>query len=222
MRILVVEDDPDIAKGLATALKREGHAVDVAEDGEEAESMAMLQTYGLVLLDVMLPKKNGWEVCKSLRQSDSALPIIMLTARDDVSDRVQGLDSGADDYVVKPFAVDELLARIRAVTRRESAAKKMVHTIGPIQVDLLAKSVHVHGNAVQLTHREYELLEALIRNRGRVLTRDMILERVWNNMDALPNTVNFHMSSLRRKVDPEFEVIKTIHGLGYRLDLPEA
>jgi len=220
VRVLIVEDDPDIASGVATALRREGHAPEIAATGPEGETMAMMNSYGLILLDVMLPGKDGMAICKSLRHADIRTPILMLTARDEVKDRVMGLDVGADDYLVKPFALDELLARVRALTRREVRLKKSQIVVGPIEVDTHNKSVTVAGEPVKLTHREFQLLEAMARNPGRVYSREQILESVFQSDEALPNTVNFHMSSLRKKVDPEGRIIRTIHGLGYTMESP--
>jgi two-component system copper resistance phosphate regulon response regulator CusR len=192
----------------------------MASTGPEGETMAMMNSYGLILLDVMLPGKDGMAICKSLRHADIRTPILMLTARDEVKDRVMGLDVGADDYLVKPFALDELLARVRALTRREVRLKKSQIVVGPIEVDTHNKSVTVAGEPVKLTHREFQLLEAMARNPGRVYSREQILESVFQSDEALPNTVNFHMSSLRKKVDPEGRIIRTIHGLGYTMESP--
>lgn len=215
MRILIVEDEPDIADGIDIALGRAGYKTEIARDGREGYEMGMMNSYGVILLDVMLPIMDGRSVCRQLREAGVSTPIIMVTARDAVEDRVGGLDIGADDYIVKPFAVDELLARIRAVTRRESAMRSATLHVGPLELDAGAQSVKVDGREVQLTQREFTLLEALARNAGRVLTRDAILSRVWNTDEALPNTVNFHMKSLRRKVDPNGKLIHTVHGFGY-------
>jgi DNA-binding response OmpR family regulator len=217
VRILIIEDDHDIAKGVQLALKREGYHTELAEDGISGEEMAIMGNFGLILLDLMLPGRNGREVCRNLREADISTPILMMTARDEISDRVLGLDAGADDYLVKPFAIEELLARIRALSRREASRKTSELHYGFITLDTNAQSVEVRGEKVQLTHREYELLEALMRNSGRVLSRETIIERVFNSTEALPNTVNFHMSSLRKKVDPESELIQTVHGFGYVL-----
>ena len=220
MRILVVEDDPDIAYGVETALKRAGYRPEVRDNGIDGEEAAFLSAYGVILLDLMLPGRDGRKVCKNLREGGISTPILMMTARDEVSDRVLGLDAGADDYLVKPFAIDELLARVRALTRRESTRRSSILHNGPIEMDTLSQTVTVGGNPVKLTHREYELLEALIRNQGRVLSREQIIERVFNSDEALPNTVNFHMSSLRKKVDPESKMIQTVHGFGYVIQPP--
>ncbi len=215
MRILIVEDDPDIAEGIEIALRRASYKPEVARDGVRGEELAFLNSYAVILLDLMLPGRDGREVCKNLRNAGISTPILMITARDQVNDRVFGLDAGADDYLVKPFAIEELLARIRALTRRESKKRGTVLEFGPIKLDTLDHAVTVSGQEVKLTKREFDLLEALLRNTGRVLTRDAILERVFNNDEALPNTVNFHMSSLRKKVDPQGQWIQTVHGVGY-------
>lgn len=217
MRILVVEDDPSIAEGLELALRRAGYKPEVCHDGIEGEDKAMINSYGLIILDIMLPGKNGIEICKSLRELDNPSPILMITARDKVSDRVLGLDAGADDYLVKPFAIEELLARVRALTRRESRRRSQILRVGAVEIETMSQTVTIGGKPVHLTQREYALLEALARNEGRVLTRDMILERVFNSDEALPNTVNFHMSSLRKKIDPDSKLIHTVHGYGYVL-----
>ena len=217
MRILIVEDDPDIAFGLETALKRADYHVDVAMDGVTGEEMAITHHYGVILLDLMLPKKNGREVCRTLRGAGIATPILMLTARDQIDDRVNGLDAGADDYLVKPFAMQELLARIRALGRRESERREAVLYAGDLVIDTLAQTVKRGDDAIHLTRREFQLLEALARNRDRVLTRDAILSRVWNNDEALPNTVHWHRRGVRKKVDPEGTLIQTVHGFGYSI-----
>lgn len=215
MRVLIVEDDAEIAEQLAAVLRRHDYRPDVAPDGPAGESAALEGSYGIILLDLMLPGRDGLEVCRRLRQAGVSTPILMLTARDAVPDRVKGLDAGADDYLPKPFSVSELLARMRALRRRESVRRESVLAGGGLELDAVARTVRKDGAEVRLTRREYELLEALMRNAGRVLTREAILERVWNNEEALPNTVNFHLSSLRRKVDPEGRIIRTVHGFGY-------
>lgn len=212
-----MEDDPDIASGIELALRRAGYIIDVRRDGLEGEQAAFENLYGLIVLDLMLPGKNGFEICRSLRKHGKNLPILMLTARDEVADRVTGLDAGADDYLVKPFAIDELLARVRALTRRTSEQRGSAIEVGNLMLDTLAKTVMRSGDVIHLTKREYELFEALARNKDRVLTREAILARVWNNDEALPNTVNFHMASLRKKVDPDGILIETVHGFGYTI-----
>lgn len=217
MRILIVEDDPDIAEGVELALRRASYQPEIATTGTTGEEQAMMNSYGVILLDLMLPGKDGRTICKNLRSAGVSTPILMMTARDQVSDRVLGLDSGADDYLVKPFAIEELLARVRALTRRETVKRGTILEFGELRLDTTAQGVTVSGAPVKLTHREFDLLEALMRNEGRVLTREAILERVFNSDEALPNTVNFHMSSLRKKVDPDGKYIQTVHGFGYSM-----
>ena len=217
VRILVIEDDPDVADGVATALKRAGYLSEVIYDGYEGETAALMNNYAAILLDWMLPTKDGRLICSTLRSAGITTPILMMTAKDDVPDRVSGLNSGADDYIGKPFAIEELLARIQALIRRDAPIRTSVLNFGTISLDTLAQTVNVSGSDVTLTHREYSLLEALMRNQGRVLSRETILARVFNSDEALPNTVNFHMSSLRKKVDPEGQFIQTVHSFGYVL-----
>ncbi len=219
MRVLVVEDDPVIADQIADALKRDGHAVEVARDGEEALLKAMPDSFGLIVLDLMMPKLDGWQVCRRLRAEGQAVPILMLTARDSVADRVRGLEEGADDYLPKPFDMRELLARVHALLRRESQHRTGVINIADLEIDTRAHTVHRAGRELPLTPREYQLLEALARNEGRTLTRTVIMESVWGNEDLYENTVNFHVASLRKKVDADSEVklIHTVHGIGYSL-----
>ncbi len=217
MRLLVVEDDFDVAEGVSIALKRAGYQVEIAYDGLEGETAALMNSYAAILLDWMLPSKDGMAICQTLRASGIATPILMMTARDEVPDRVAGLNSGADDYLGKPFDVDELLARVQALIRRDSPRRQSVLKFGPIELDSLAQTVKVNDTAVLLTLREFSLLEALMRNQGRVLSREVILTRVFNSDEALPNTVNFHMSSLRKKVDPHGLYIQTVHAVGYVL-----
>jgi DNA-binding response OmpR family regulator len=218
MRALLVEDDREIANQIADILKRERFDVTIAPDGEEGLDEALSRSYGLVVLDVMLPKMDGWEVCDEIRKVGINTPILMLTARDSIDDRVKGLEGGADDYLPKPFDARELTARVRALLRRDA-----VHRTGKIEIDELvidtnAKTVARGGLEVRLTPREYSLLVALARNEGRILTREVILEDVWNNEESLENTVNFHITSLRKKLDALGpKLIHTVHGFGYTL-----
>jgi DNA-binding response OmpR family regulator len=219
MRALLVEDDKDIAVQIAETLKRERLEVTIAADGEQGLDEALSRTYGLVVLDVMLPGRNGWSVCDEIRQAGITTPILMLTARDSVDDRVRGLEGGADDYLPKPFDVREFTARVRALLRRDA-----IHRTGRIEIDDLvidsnAKTVERGGLPIRLTPREYSLLLALARNEGRILTREVILEDVWDNEESLDNTVNFHITSLRRKIDlvSDRKLIHTVHGFGYTL-----
>jgi len=223
MRILIVEDDLVIASELERALRRQNHQADVARDGETGLNLAIENSYAAIVLDVMLPGKSGIEVCRSLRTAQNPTPILMLTARDAIEDRVAGLDAGADDYLVKPFDFQEFMARIRAITRRESQNKAELIEIADLTIDPQSFSVKRGGETISLTRREFTLLEALARHTGHVLTRDAILDRVWNNLENQPNTVNFHMSSLRKKIDPPHlpRLIHTVHGLGYVLRPPQ-
>jgi len=223
MRILIVEDDLVIASELERALRRQNHQADVARDGESGLNLAIENSYAAIVLDVMLPGKSGIEVCKSLRTAQNPTPILMLTARDAIEDRVAGLDAGADDYLVKPFDFQEFMARIRAITRRESQNKSELIEIADLTIDPHSFKVKRGTEMISLTRREFTLLEALARHTGHVLTRDAILDRVWNNLENQPNTVNFHMSSLRKKIDPPHlpRLIHTVHGLGYVLRPPE-
>jgi len=223
VKILVVEDDMVIASQLAKALERERYQVDVVRDGVSGEHQAKAENYGLIVLDIMLPERDGWTVCENLRRSKIRTPILMLTARDDVDDRVRGLDAGADDYLPKPFDLRELMARIRALQRRDKVNRSGTISIDDLEIDTVGHVVKRAGQVLQLTRREYTLLEALARNEGRTLTREAILERVWENEESQPNTVNFHVVSLRRKVDQDHsrKLIHTVHGIGYVLKVPD-
>lgn len=223
MRLLVVEDDVEIAEQVARTLGKEGYSVDVIHDGDEAPDAVSLNTYGLVVLDVMLPGMNGWAICRELRHRRETVPILMLTARDSVDDRVRGLEDGADDYLVKPFDARELLARVRALLRRDKVVRTGVIRVGDLEVDSKARKVSRAGQEIRLTPREYSLLEALARNAGRTLTREVILESVWDSEENTENAVNFHVTSLRKKIDAGFEtkLIHTVHGFGYVLRSPE-
>lgn len=217
----MVEDDPVIGDQLVDALRRDGHAVDLARDGEEALMRLMPDAYGLLVLDLMLPKVDGWEVCRTVRSDGNRLPILMLTARDSVADRVRGLEEGADDYLPKPFDMRELLARVHALLRRESQHRTGVIRIADLEIDTRAHTVRRGGQEVSLTPREYQLLEALARNEGRTLTRTIIMESVWGNEDLYENTVSFHVAGLRKKIDDrEPKLIHTVHGIGYTLRAP--
>lgn len=223
MRILVIEDDHSIGEQLAKTLTKEGYAVEWVRDGEAGVETALQHPYGLILLDLMLPKRDGWQVCQDLRRARSEVPILMLTARGEVSDRVRGLDMGADDYLPKPFDFQELLARIRALTRRDKVAKAGRIQVGDLVVDMNARTVSRDGLALHLTPREYSLFEALVRNAGRTLTREAIIERIWGDDTSMSNTVNFHVTSLRKKIDTGEgpSLIETVHGFGYRLRTAE-
>ncbi|HEV2473303.1 MAG TPA: response regulator transcription factor, partial [Chthonomonadales bacterium] len=190
VRILVIEDDEQISEIIQQGLEEAGYKVDVARDGATGLDMAETQAYSTLVLDVMLPKMDGWEVCKSLRASRNTVPILMLTARDSIPDRVHGLEIGADDYLPKPFHFSELLARVRALLRRDQIHKGRVIRIYDLEIDTTQRIVKRGGSEISLTPREYTLLEALAAREGRVLTRDLILEQVWMNDESYSNTVD--------------------------------
>lgn len=219
MRILVVEDDAVLGMELMKALSREGFKVDWAKDGEDGVEQAIVHPYTVILLDIMLPKLDGIKVCRALRNMQIEAPILMLTARDQTTDKVKGLDSGADDYLAKPFEFSELMARIRALSRRGASNRAAEMFIGDLEINTIDQSVKRAGERLHLTPREFSLLVALAQNRGRVLSRDTILERVWGDDRSLSNTVNFHVTSLRKKIDAgrNGSIIETVHGFGYRI-----
>jgi two-component system copper resistance phosphate regulon response regulator CusR len=224
MRILLVEDDSRIARFVSQALREQAYAVDATADGDDALYKASVNDYDAVILDVMIPGRDGFEVCRELRASGSSVPVIMLTARDAVPDRVAGLDSGADDYLTKPFEVSELLARLRALLRRGLTVRPALLTITDLRIDTRAHAVTRAGRGIELTAKEYALLEYLARERGRVLTRSEIAEHVWDeNFDPFSNLIDVNINRLRRKIDDGFAVplIHTRRGEGYMLAAPE-
>ncbi len=220
MRILVVEDEPSIAAFVVRGLTEQGYAVDLASDGEAALDLVALTSFDAMVLDVMLPGADGLTVCRLLRERGDKLPILMLTARDSIQDRVAGLDSGADDYLVKPFAFAELVARIRALFRREPSLTDSVLRIADLELDTTTRRAHRGTREIELTTKEYALLEYLMRNPNRVLTRSMITERVWN-YDTLnaANVIDVYISHLRRKIDDgtDDRLIHTVRGAGYKI-----
>ena len=223
MRILVVEDDAPLASILVRTLREESYAVDHAADGQEAEWLAFENPYDLIILDLMLPRKNGLEVLKTLRDADMATPVLILTARDTKEDVVKGLDKGADDYLTKPFNLDELLARVRALLRRQSGEPLTMIEAGPLRIDPNRKEVTRDGQTLHLTAKEYALLEYLARHGGSVLSRTQLSEHVWDmNFEPRSNVVDVYIGYLRNKVDKPFDqaLIKTVRGHGYMLDLP--
>jgi two-component system copper resistance phosphate regulon response regulator CusR len=224
MRILLVEDDQRIARFVSQALREQAYAVDATADGDDALYKASVNDYDAVILDVMIPGRDGFEVCRELRTSGSCVPVIMLTARDAVPDRVAGLDSGADDYLTKPFEVAELLARLRALLRRGRAVRPSLIEVADLRIDTRAHAVTRAGRRIELTAKEYALLEYLARERGRVLTRAEIAEHVWDeNFDPFSNLIDVNINRLRRKVDDGFTapLIHTRRGEGYMLSAPE-
>lgn len=220
MRILLVEDDRRIARFVAKGLREQAYAVDVTGDGDEAIYKLSINDYDAVILDVMMPGRDGFQVCRDLRSAGIAVPVIMLTARDTVLDRIKGLDSGADDYLIKPFAVAELLARLRALLRRGQVVRPATIRIADLFLDTRAQRATRSGRELSLTTKEYALLEYLAREEGRVVSRAEIAEHVWDeNFDPLTNLIDVHINRLRRKVDNEFstKLIHTRRGAGYIL-----
>ncbi len=219
LRVLLVEDDEVISERLKRALEKEGYPTDLAHDGQVGLELARMGEYSVIILDVMMPKRDGWSVCQALRDSKNSTPILMLTAKDAIEDRVKGLDIGADDYLVKPFSLKEFLARIRALTRRNKLEKSLIIHLADLDIDAGAKTVTKAGEPLKLTKREFTLLEALARNRRRILSREYIIEQIWNDEDSVSNTVNFHVTSLRKKIDSgrDKSLIETVHGFGYRI-----
>ncbi|GAB4271894.1 heavy metal response regulator transcription factor [Deferrisoma sp.] len=220
MRILVVEDEAKVASFIRKGLEEERYAVDVAADGEEGLELAELNPYDLIVLDLMLPGLDGFRFIQKLRGQGIATPILVLTARDSVSDKVKGLDLGADDYLTKPFAFAELLARIRALLRRGTPQTSPVLQVADLTLDPAARRVTRAGRSIELTAKEFALLEYFLRNAGRVLTRTMILEHVWDqSFDSYTNVVDVYVNYLRKKVDQGFEpkLIHTVRGVGYVL-----
>lgn len=220
MYILVVEDEKKVVGFLKKGLQEEHYTVDAAYDGEEALLLAEMNQYDLIILDIMLPKKDGMEVLKELRTRRISTPILMLTAKDSLQDKVQGLDSGADDYLTKPFAFAELLARIRALLRRGKPESEVKLTAADLELDPVTHKVQRAGNPIELTNKEYALLEYFLRNKGQVLTRSLISEHVWGyRFDTGTNIVDVYVNYLRNKIDHGFDkkLIHTVRGVGYVL-----
>jgi len=217
MRILIVEDEPDLADALTRTLTDSEFAVDVSRDGEDGLFRALEIPYDAVVLDIMLPGRTGWEVLEAMRAAGSTTPVLMLTARDEVTDRVKGLNLGADDYLTKPFAVEELVARLRALGRRADGQPSPDVAVGDVRIDMTARRVYLRDEEVELTAREYGILELLARRRGEVVTRTTISEHLYSDdSHLLSNAIDVHVASLRRKLGGE--LIKTRRGLGYLID----
>jgi len=222
MRILVIEDEKKIAEFIRRGLKEEGYAVDVAFDGEEGHFLAKTQDYDLLVLDLMIPKVDGIGLCKRLRQEKLQIPILMLTAKDTVKDKVAGLDAGANDYLTKPFSFEEFLARVRALLRQKGGAVATKLEAGDLVMDLLSHKVWREDKEIVLTTKEFMLLEYLMRHAGVLVTRTMISEHVWDiNFDTLTNVIDVYINYLRNKVDRGFKkkVIQTVRGRGYILKI---
>jgi DNA-binding response OmpR family regulator len=224
MRVLVVEDDPGIANFVRQGLTEAGYAVDVAWDGQEALACALAVEYDMLVLDIMLPRLNGLEVLRELRDQGQQTPTIMLTARDAIEDRVDGLDAGADDYLVKPFAFPELMARIRALLRRPPLQTGTVLIVDDLELDTVTRLVKRGGCPIELSPREFSVLEYLMRHPNQVLTRTQIGEHVWNlDFYNESNVVDVYIGYLRRKIDKEHDtpLIQTVRGVGYRISSGE-
>jgi two-component system copper resistance phosphate regulon response regulator CusR len=224
MRVLLVEDDPRIARFVSQGLREQAYAVDVTADGDDALYKAAVNDYDALILDVMIPGRDGFEVCRELRATGSSVPVIMLTARDAIQDRITGLDTGADDYLTKPFEVAELLARLRALLRRGHVVRPASILIADLVIDTQAHRVTRGGRLIELTAKEYALLEYLAREQGRVLSRAEIAEHVWDeNFDSFSNLIEVNINRLRRKMDDGFAtaLIHTRRGEGYMLVAPE-
>jgi heavy metal response regulator len=220
MRVLIIEDEKKVAGFLKNGLKEEGYAVDEAFDGQAGFDMAVENEYDLIILDLMLPGLDGIAVCKKLREQNNHTPILMLTAREAVKDKVIGLDAGADDYMTKPFAFEELLARIRVLLRKKPLSQELKLEIGDLVLDLITHKVKRGDEEIELTSKEYALLEFLMRNAGTVVTRTMIAEHVWDiNFETFTNVIDVYINYLRNKIDRDRDdkLIHTVRGRGYVL-----
>ena len=220
MRILLVEDEKRLAAFVKRGLKEANYAVDVADNGVDALYMAETSPYDLIVLDIMIPGRDGIDVCRRLRKGKIDTPVLMLTARDDVEDKISGLDAGADDYLTKPFSFPEFLARVRALLRRKNPAKASRLKVADLEIDQAARKVFRSGTEIELTPTEYGLLEFLMLHSGQVVTRTMISEHVWNDdFDAFSNVINVYINYLRKKVDQDHpkKLIHSLRGIGYVL-----
>ncbi len=219
MRILVVEDEVKIAKSLEKGLSSEGYVVDVAYDGDAAETLVASNAYDLVLLDWMIPgKHDGPGLIQLWRENGEQAPILMLTARTTIGDKVEGLDAGADDYLAKPFSFDELLARTRALLRRPKAHGSNTLESATLKLDVVAKTVHVAERLVHLTAKEFQLVEYLLRHKGEVVSKDQLLDHVWEDEDRVQhNTVETFIANVRKKIGPGDSIIQTVRGYGYKV-----
>lgn len=222
MRILVIEDEPKVGRAVQEGLQSEGYDVELSATGEDGFFLASSQAFDLIVLDVMLPGRDGVEVLAALRKGGLRTPVLLLTARDAIEDRVAGLDSGADDYLVKPFAFPELSARLRALLRRGKPESPDSLKIDTLEMDVATRTVSRAGHRIELTPREYELLEFLVRNKGRVVSREMLAREVWKESGRatpLDNVIDVHIARLRRKVDDPFEskLLHTVRGVGFTL-----
>jgi DNA-binding response OmpR family regulator len=227
VKILVVEDEPKVAGALREGLEAEGYEITLAETGEEGFFHASSHAFDLIVLDIMLPGRDGIEVLQTLRRQGAKVPVLLLTAKDAIEDRVLGLDAGADDYLVKPFAFAELTARIRVLLRRNKAETENLVRIGPLEVDPVRRTVVRDGNRIDLTAREFDLLEYLARNHDRVVSREMLARDVWKETaraTPLDNVIDVHIARLRRKLDDPFgtKLLHTVRGVGFTLNEEES
>jgi len=218
MRILIIEDEKKVARFISKGLEEEAYAVDTAYDGEEGTFLAEVNEYDLIILDIMLPGKDGFTIIKELRSKGIKTPVIMLTARDELEDKIRGLNLGADDYITKPFAFSELLARVRAVMRRLCETKDSKLQAGDLVIDLSTRIVKRNDRVIELTNKEYALLEYFVRNPNKILSRTMIAEHVWDyQFDPMTNVIDVYVNYLRQKIDKGFDkkLIHTVRGVGY-------
>lgn len=217
MRVLLIEDEKEIANFVIRALKSDGYSVDTTPSGKKGIYLSRINDYDAVILDVMLPDIDGFSVCQEIRVTKKKLPVLMLTVKSEISDKIKAFNLGADDYLTKPFAIEELLVRLRAILRRPSAVVEDVYRSGDLVVDTNKHIVTRAGKMIEIRSKEFSLLEYLFRNRGIVQTRSMLLEHVWDmNTDPFTNTVDVHIRSLRRKLNDEAgRIIETVHGKGY-------
>lgn len=223
MKVLIVEDDNSVARFLTQAMREAGYSPVAVDNGADAIHLAMMSDFDLILLDVMIPEINGFEVCRRLRASKIMTPVLIITARDALEDKIEGLDSGADDYIVKPFQIAELLARARALLRRGSSSPALL-SVGDLTLNPATRQAIRAGKTVLLSATEYSLLEYLMRNAGRVLTRSMILDHVWQyDFDGNDNVLDVYISYLRNKIDKahDTQLIHTVRGVGYRMGVDD-
>lgn len=223
MKILIVEDEHKIANSIKKGLEQELFAVDVAYDGIEGYDLAAGEDHDLIILDRLLPGIDGLEICKKLRKNKIHIPILLLTAKGQIRDRVEGLNAGSDDYLVKPFAFEELLARVRALTRRPKEVAESILTVADLTINTTSYDVRREGKQIQLSGKEYSLLEYLMRHANKVITKDKIINHVWNyDSNILPNTVEVYIRMLRNKIDKPFKdkkpLIHTVRGFGYKIE----
>jgi two-component system copper resistance phosphate regulon response regulator CusR len=224
MKILIIEDEVKTGDYLKQGLSEAGFVVDLARDGLDGQHLALTDDYDLIVLDVMLPRRDGWQVLREIRQAGKQMPVLFLTAKDQIEDRVKGLDLGADDYLVKPFAFSELLARVRTLLRRGKTKDSEHLQAADLELDLIRRRVTRGGKRIDLTAKEFSLLELLLRRQGEVLPRSLIASQVWDmNFDSDTNVIEVAMRRLRAKVDDDFEpkLIRTMRGMGYVLEVPE-